>query len=176
VGPGIQAALTALEEARKNLPLARVPILVLATRATVQSHAYGKALRDALGHGLDPEQDSPPVIEQACPLLVPMIEEGWIDHPILHQTIMEYLRPHAQLHSEGIALLGCTHYPWIHKAFEKALPGWTVVNSAQAIADSLEKANIGKRRRKKAPSESPIEWIFTDPEAVPSFARNLMER
>lgn len=175
VEPGVTAALSALNKAILSLRLSReAPVLVLATRATVQSRAYGINLRKVLKTS---------VIEQACPLLVPMIEEGWTDHPILHQTIAEYVTTHVKNQKPGIALLGCTHYPWIQQAFEKALPGWTVVNSAQAVANALEsdfnsgklgpKPNNGQRSKKSEKTE--VEWIFTDPQAVPGFARKLIE-
>lgn len=151
VEPGVKAAASA----HQKMGVPRAPILVLATRATVKSGAYGSRLR-ALGLT---------VIEQACPLLVPMIEEGWTDHAVLHQTIAEYVKPHQEAHSVGVALLGCTHYPWIQDAFEKALPGWTAVNSASAVAEHL-KAEGGL-----APTSGPgqVEWIFTDPDAIPAF-------
>jgi glutamate racemase len=159
VKPGVESAL----KAAASFPNG-APILVLATRATVQSKAY------ATGLGA---QSSHPVLEQACPLLVPMIEESWIDHPILHQTLATYLAPHREKYpSGGVALLGCTHYPWIQSAVEKALPGWTVVNSAKAVADSLDPTlKTGTLESKK----SQIEWIFTDPDAVPGFARAPMQ-
>jgi len=166
VEPGVAAALAAWGESHSEK--SQTPILVLATRATVQSHAYGNALRGAL--------NTLTVIEQPCPLLVPMIEEGWIDHPVLHQTLVEYVRPHLKNHASGVALLGCTHYPWIHRAFEKALPGWKVVNSARAVVQSLESSQL---LRENFSSESGlagrVEWIFTDPDAVPAFAKKLLQ-
>ncbi|RYZ60811.1 MAG: glutamate racemase, partial [Proteobacteria bacterium] len=60
--------------------------LILGTRATVQSHIYRDLIQAA-----GPEIR---VLEQACPLLVPMIEEGWRDHPILTATITEYVKPY----------------------------------------------------------------------------------
>jgi glutamate racemase len=152
VVPGVRAAV----EAHHQLDNPKAPVLVLATRATVKSGAYRTRL-EALGLS---------VIEQACPLLVPMIEEGWTDHPVLHQTIEEYVRPHREAYSRGVALLGCTHYPWIQKAFEKALPGWIVVDSARAVAGHL-------RHHEGVPAshgQAEVRWIFTDPEAIPAFA------
>lgn len=161
VEPGVEAAISALPATAAQA--VHTPILVLATRATVSSRAYGTQLKQRLPGAT--------VIEQACPLLVPMIEEGWLDHAILHQTIQEYVGNHLQHAQTGIALLGCTHYPWIHQAFEKALPGWSVVNSAQAIAKALERALISASLV-NAPGT--IQWIFTDPDAVPAFAKNLI--
>ncbi len=168
VMPGVDAAIAAHEKISSEKPSEKIlsPILVLATRATVQSHAY----KNALAHSV-----VCPVLEQACPLLVPMIEEGWIDHPILLQTIAEYVQPHLSNYPTGVALLGCTHYPWIHDAFEKALPGWKVVNSSYSIVQSLEKSQLLAQNKVSTQKISgKTEWIFTDPEAVPEFAKRLM--
>jgi len=184
VGPGVQAVLEALAPAGPEGGVVAseliTPILVLATTATVRSEAYGRTLREALTP--DAIGTLPlPIIEQACPLLVPMIEEGWIDHPILHQTLREYVGGHTANYSGGIVLLGCTHYPWIQAAVQKALPGWRVINSAQSVADALSRSDwgLGKGNGKsegKGPADAPgVEWIFTDPQAVPAFARRWME-
>ena len=136
VEPGVRAVLGELKTAATDSEL--LPIVILATRATVKSQAYGSALREVL------DAQTRPVFEQACPLLVPMIEEGWIDHPVLHQTIGHYVQPYGSKYPIGIALLGCTHYPWIQKAVEAALPGWKVVNSARAVSEALKKELAGK--------------------------------
>jgi glutamate racemase len=154
VEPGVSAALAAMAQ----YP-ASSPVLVLATKATVKSGLYGKLLREK--HSL--------VFEQACPLLVPMIEEGWTDHPVLHHTIEEYVGTYRRRHSAGVALLGCTHYPWIQAAVQRALSGWTVVNSAQAIASVLQ-SSTGLQ---PASGAAPVDWIFTDPDAIPGFVLPL---
>lgn len=154
VEPGASAALSALSVHSEGSP-----ILILATRATVKTGVYGELLRES--HSV--------VYEQACPLLVPMIEEGWTDHPVLHQTIEEYVGPYRRQYSSGVALLGCTHYPWIQAAFQRALAGWTVVNSAQAIATVLKKT-MGIQ---PAPGSAQVDWIFTDPDAIPGFVLPL---
>jgi len=157
VGPGVEAA----KAARRKCGGSRATVLVLATRATIRSHAYGKAL------GAN-------VIEQECPLLVPMIEEGWLDHPVLHRTIKEYVGAYARAGRPGVALLACTHYPWIHAAFERALPGWMIVNSAQAVARSLARSGIARKLRVRGKSRAGrVQWIFTDPDAVPAMARGM---
>ena len=183
VSPGVEAALEALAQfkAQENQGLRGheasqpYPILVLATRATVRSQAYGSVLRKILDSFHDPLHPHLfPVHEQACPLLAPMIEEGWVDHPILHATIQEYVRDYVRSYPRGVALLGCTHYPWIHSAFEKALPGWAVVNSAQAVAQSLK---VNPLFQGLTPTSEPpkVEWIFTDHQLVPAFVREWMK-
>jgi glutamate racemase len=105
-------------------------VLVIATDATVQSHAYAAACR---AHGLR-------ALEKACPLLVPLVEEGWTDHPVTAEVIRIYL---AELTAEAAAhgmnpdvlLLGCTHYPLLRPLLERAvLPNMRVIDSADATA------------------------------------------
>jgi glutamate racemase len=112
-------------------------VLVIATDATVHSHAYSAACR-ALGLRAH---------EKACPLLVPLVEEGWIDPSlttgsIAAQVIRIYLD---ELTAESSALglnpdvlvLGCTHYPLIRPLIEQAVPtGIQVIDSAEAVAES----------------------------------------
>jgi len=107
-------------------------VLVIATDATVESHAYAAACR-ALGLR---------ALEKACPLLVPLVEEGWIDHPVTGEVIRIYL---AELIAQAAAaslkpdvlVLGCTHYPLLRPLFEAAVPaGVRIIDSAQAAAEA----------------------------------------
>ena len=107
-------------------------VLVIATDATVQSHAYAAACQARGLHG----------IEKACPLLVPLVEEGWTTHPVTAEVIRIYL---AELNAEAAAkglnadalVLGCTHYPLLRPLIEKAVPaGMRVIDSAEAVAEA----------------------------------------
>lgn len=108
-------------------------VLVLATDATVQSHAYAQA---CAAHGLRS-------IEKACPLLVPLIEEGWTDHPVTRQVLRIYLdEALATARDHGYALdtvlLGCTHYPLLQAMLEASLPdGITILDSAESTAQRV---------------------------------------
>jgi glutamate racemase len=141
------------------------PLLILGTRATVKSHIYQRLLKK--------EDTRLSVLEQECPLLVPMIEEGFVDHPILHQTVEVYTEKYRGL-KPGVALLACTHYPWIKDAVQKALPGWNILNSAHAVADILyESLNLETPDPNLAPSPSfdfswspKVSWYFSDTESV----------
>ncbi len=154
----IEAGVLAAQQALQSQP-AGSPVLVLATKATVKSGLYGRLLRE---RGVK-------VHEQACPLLVPMIEEGWTDHPILCEAIEHYVRPYRNANPTGVVLLGCTHYPWIQSAVQRAMPGWMVVSSAETIAHVLQSA-VGL---KSARGPSTVDWIFTDPDAIPEFVLPL---
>lgn len=111
-------------------------VLVMATAATVESHAYAAACRE---RGLR-------AIEKASPLLVPLVEEGWIDHPVTEEVLRIYL---SELLEESAGagfkpdtlVLGCTHYPLLRAKFERALPtSIRVIDSAEATAKQVAAA------------------------------------
>lgn len=151
----VEAGVQSVREARSE----GERVLILGTKATVKSGIYGKLLRET-GNTVQ-------VLEQACPLLVPLIEEGWVDHPVLHQTIAEYVKPYVS-GEPGVALLACTHYPWIREAVGRALPGWKIIDSAQAVVSTIAPL-IAPLSRVGARAEATIEWNFSDPDAVASF-------
>jgi glutamate racemase len=112
---------------------------VIGTRATITSGAYERALRS-----LNSEVR---VTARACPLLVPLIEEGWIESPITDQIIMQYLAP---LLKDGIdtLVLGCTHYPLLRSAIARLVGAEVaLVDSAQncalAVKQLLESRKLG---------------------------------
>jgi glutamate racemase len=107
-------------------------VLVIATEATVQSHAYAEACR---AQGLR-------ALEKACPLLVPLVEEGWTDHPVTAEVIDVYLNElRAEAAAQGLKpdtlVLGCTHYPLLRPLIERAVrPGVKVIDSAESAAQA----------------------------------------
>jgi len=144
-------------------------VLVIATDATVQSHAYAAACR---AQGLR-------ALEKACPLLVPLVEEGWTDHPVTAEVIRIYLD---ELNTEAAALglhpdtlvLGCTHYPLLRRLIERAVPaGMRVIDSAEAAAEAAVKqfgAGIGREGASEGqPQETALCCFATD--SVEKFER-----
>ncbi|HEX9164835.1 MAG TPA: glutamate racemase [Gemmatimonadales bacterium] len=106
------------------------PVGVIGTAGTVASGAYPRALQ-ALAPGVR-------VVQQACPLFVPLVEEGWFDHPATDLVAREYLAP---LLAEGIEalVLGCTHYPLLAPVLSGvAGPDVALVDSAEETARALE--------------------------------------
>lgn len=107
--------------------------VVIGTEATVASHAYHKALEV---RGLQAH-------EKACPLLVPLVEEGWIEHPVTEEVAHIYL---GEAFSDGfedadVLLLGCTHYPLLKPLLQRAAPGHvTIVDSAESTAHRVAAA------------------------------------
>ena len=107
-------------------------VLVIATDATVHSHAYAAACQ---AQGLR-------ALEKACPLLVPLVEEGWINHPVTAQVIRIYLDElSAEAAAKGLdpdtLVLGCTHYPLLRLLIEASVPaGMRVIDSAESTAEA----------------------------------------
>lgn len=142
-------------------------VLVVATEATVHSSAYTAA---STAHGLR-------AIEKACPLLVPLVEEGWTDHPITANVIDIYL---GELRTEATArgmnpdtlVLGCTHYPLLRPLFERAVqPGVKVIDSAESVAQSAAQQLNGGAAFVEASSVSETEIRFFATDSVEKFER-----
>ncbi|HVW77783.1 MAG TPA: glutamate racemase [Alloacidobacterium sp.] len=110
-------------------------VLVIATDATVQSHAYEAACRE---RGLR-------AWEKACPLLVPLVEEGWIEHPVTLEVLRIYLselQEQSQLAElkPDTLVLGCTHYPLLRAQIERTTPALRVIDSAEVTATQVARA------------------------------------
>jgi len=102
-------------------------VVVVATEATVNSHAYQKALE---ARGVQTQ-------EKACPLLVPLIEEGWTNHPVTEQIAGIYLNEAFAngFQSADVLVLACTHYPLVKNVLRKVAPEHvTIVDSAESTA------------------------------------------
>ena len=117
-------------------------VLVIATDATVHSHAYAAAC-NALGLR---------ALEKACPLLVPLVEEGWTDHPVTEQVFRIYLdeligEAKAKGMQPDTLVLGCTHYPLLRPMIERVAPeGIKVIDSAETAAEAAVGMVNGKLR------------------------------
>lgn len=174
IQPGAQAAWAALAW-RENqgpdhrpqdfLSLDRNEVLILATAATVMSHAYH---RECAALGLR-------TVEKACPLLVPLIEEGWIDHPVTREVIRIYLAEAIGDGSPNVVLLGCTHYPLIQDAIRAALRelghNIDVIDSASGTAFAVARS-LGIQFRSSLDmrhSDATFECFATD--SVEKFQR-----
>jgi len=140
-------------------------VLVIATEATVRSHAYTAACQ---ARGLR-------VLEKACPLLVPLVEEGWTDHPITEEVIEIYLNElRAEAAAQGMdpdtLVLGCTHYPLLRPLFERAVrPGRTVIDSAESTANAAVQLLDGRAQGAAPPASTEIQCFATD--SVEKFER-----
>lgn len=120
IEPGARAAAAATRAGR---------IGVIGTVGTVASGAYERAIK-----GIRPEVT---VVSRACPLFVPLVEEGWFDHPATELVAREYLQP---LKDQGVdvLVLGCTHYPLLKPLLSRVMgPDVTLIDSAAETARTV---------------------------------------
>jgi glutamate racemase len=107
---------------------------VIGTPTTINSNAYARRI-----HALAPQAR---VYSQACPLFVPLVEEGWLDHPVTRLTAQEYLKPVLAEHIDTL-VLGCTHYPLLKSLLRDVTAGagaeLTLVDSALTVAEQTAK-------------------------------------
>jgi glutamate racemase len=129
IEPGARAAL----QATRNRHIG-----VIGTRATIRSAAYEKALRAA--------DNNVRVNSRACPLLVPLIEEGLLNDDVTDQMITRYLEP---MLADGIdtLVLGCTHYPLLTNAIARAVKRQIMLvdsaqNCARAVEETLDRESL----------------------------------
>lgn len=113
--------------ARAAVDIARKGVGVIGTPTTVNSNAYARSI-----HALNPAVH---VYSQACPLFVPLVEEGWLDHEVTRLTAREYLKP-VFVEQIDTLVLGCTHYPLLKPLLQEvAGPGIRLVDSAITMAE-----------------------------------------
>ena len=133
--------------------------VVIATEGTVSSHAYKKALAK---RGVAAE-------EKACPLFVPLVEEGWLEHTVTEQVAHVYLHDlfSGEFSDADALVLGCTHYPLIKPLLRRVVPQHVaIVDSAEATAAELVTRLNGRGLDKSAPE---IRFFATD--SVEKFRR-----
>jgi glutamate racemase len=120
IDPGARAAAKASRSGK---------IGVIGTEATIASGAYTRAIQ-----ATRPRAE---IYTRACPLLVPLVEEGFLDNEIAEKAVAYYLE---SLKASGIdtLLLGCTHYPLLRPLFQRVMgPGVKIVDSATATAEAV---------------------------------------
>jgi glutamate racemase len=120
-------------------------VVVIGTEATISSHAYATALE---ARGVQAR-------EKACPLLVPLVEEGWAEHSVAEQVARIYLDEAfaGGFESADVLVLGCTHYPLLKPLLQRlAPPHSTIVDSADSTAQV-----VSQLLRKSLPKLSPEE-------------------
>lgn len=133
IEPGAQAAAQASRGGRVG---------IIGTEATVASGAYAKALRRRL--------PAVRVKAQACPLFVPLVEEGWWTHRATTEAARHYLKPLRKAKVD-VLILGCTHYPLLKETIRRVMgPEVELIDSAEQTAleaqDALERLGLRRRR------------------------------
>src|SRR2546430_2964946 len=165
IGPGAQSASGASQNRK---------VVVIGTDATISSHAYLRALKS---RGVEAR-------EKACPLLVPLVEEGWIAHPVTEQVARIYLDEAfaGEFESADVLVLGCTHYPLLKPILRRVAPAQVkIVDSAESTARAVaQQIRLGPKlsgaesvNEERGRGSSHIRFFATD--SVQKF-RSLGER
>jgi glutamate racemase len=122
IGPGVNKALAVT---RNKV------IGVIATPATINSGAYTRQVQN--------RDKTIKVLTQACPLFVPLVEEGWFSHSVTREIAQEYLKRMKRTTMDTL-ILGCTHYPLLKNVLKKVLgPKVVLVDSAHEVARAVGK-------------------------------------
>ncbi len=138
---------------------------VIATPTTINSNAYARAI-----HDYAPDSR---IHSQACPLFVPLVEEGWLDHEVTRLTAHEYMKPLLAEHVDTL-VLGCTHYPLL-KPLLRQVAGDDVnlVDSAEAMAEQVAAVLAEKSLANPGPAQPRYDFYVTD---VPLRFQTIGER
>ena len=155
IDPGVQKAVKITQNNK---------IAVLGTSATIRSDAYGKRLKD-----IKPEIV---VTSQACPLFVPLAEEGWVHGPIPFQIAAHYFSTIKKMEVDTV-ILGCTHYPLLKNIIHSCLGGHIhLVDSGEAVVDNVI-TELEKMNGLSSSAHGQIRCYVTDD---PSLFNNIASR
>lgn len=152
-------AKMALQESKKGI------VGVIGTRATINNKAYAQELKKM--------NSKVKVYEQACPLFVPLAEEGWLDHKVTEIVAKEYL---GELHKKKIdsLILGCTHYPILADVIQKVVgKNVKLIDSGTPAARLVEDYLNGRQLRNQSVHHGQSEFYVSD---VPTKFREVAER
>lgn len=122
---------------------------VLATQATVSSGIYPQFIKG--------QDSSTEVFQMAAPLLVPLVEAGWIEDPITNLIVMRYC---GELKAQGVdtLIMACTHYPVLRKTIQRCLGNdISLIDPAESLSMELSKINIKNNK-----TQTEIKFYFTE--------------
>ncbi len=153
VEPGAEAAVAS----------AASVIGIIGTSGTIASGAYAKAIWQRA-----PEAT---LVSQACPLFVPLVEEGWTEHPATRLIAREYLAPLLAARVETV-VLGCTHYPLLKTVLREVLgPTVSLIDSATATATATARILAAQQLRRTAGDGTPPTLRVVASDAPEQFLR-----
>jgi glutamate racemase len=156
IEPGVKAAVHATKSGN---------IGVIGTVGTIESEAYHRAIRRSKGRLR--------VFGQACPLFVPLAEEGWLTKESTYLIAKEYLTPLLRHHIDTL-ILGCTHYPLLKPAISKVLgQEITLIDSAEQTATELRSLLMERNMVSKQKSRPQQRYYVSD---VPRRFREVAQR
>ncbi len=156
IEPGAKMALDETKNGR---------IGVIGTYATINNKAYSSQLKKLNG--------KIKVFEKACPLFVPLAEEGWLDHKATHLIAREYLEEFKE-HEIDTLILGCTHYPILTETISKVVGKKVkLINSGLPASYILKNYLEGRGIRSQSVQIGYHEFYVSD---VPAKFKNIAER
>lgn len=141
--------------ARRAVSVTRTGCIgVIGTEGTIKSGAYTLAIKQ-----LAPDAD---VVGVPCPLFVPLVEEGWLDHPVTRLAAEEYLKP-LRKHGIDTLVLGCTHYPLLKDVLQQVLgPEVILIDSAEETALAVASRLQGQSHLRPVRQAAPPQFFVTD--------------
>lgn len=145
-------------------------IVILGTRRTIESKVYQKKIKQRM--------PSNHLIAVACPLFVPLIEEGWHEHKLAELAVLEYLG-HLQGKTIDAVLLACTHYPLLKSLLEKNLVGEKTIafiDPAMSCAQSIKKVLTEKVLLNSSTVHPSYKFFVTDdPDKFQKLGKNFLQ-
>jgi len=158
IEPGAQAAI----DTTRNFKIG-----IIGTEGTIKSKAFEDALKRI--------DKNVKVFSQACPLFVPLVEEGWLDKPETLQIAEKYL---STLKNEGIdtLILGCTHYPLLKELISRIMGREiSLIDTAEATARAVE-GNLGEKNLLRKGSRKAIYKFFVsdDPDKFLQLGKRFL--
>jgi len=159
-----------LPGAKKAIALTKnKKIGVIATSATIASEEYVKTVRHY--------NKAVKVFSKACPLFVPLTEEGWFHKPVTLDIAKEYLAPLKKANIDTL-ILGCTHYPLLKSVLQKAVGKRVVlVDSAKEVAHEVKELLIASGNRRVLKSKPRHQFLVSDkPQGFHKIAKRFLRR
>ena len=143
--PGSQAAVHATRNKHVG---------VIGTTTTINSNAYTQALREI--------ESSIQITTQACPLFVPLVEEGWLNGPVPSEITASYLK-NINVENVDTLILGCTHYPLLKPMIQDIVNDNTVlIDSAETVAEEVAIILIEKKMSADSSNKGLLKCFVTD--------------
>ena len=143
--PGSQAAVHATRNKHVG---------VIGTIATINSNAYNQALKEI--------ESSIQITSQACPLFVPLVEEGWLNGPVPSEITASYLK-NINVENVDTLILGCTHYPLLKPMIQDIVNDNTVlIDSAETVAEEVAIILIEKKMSADSSNKGLLKCFVTD--------------
>jgi len=141
---------------------------VIGTPATIKSKAYEKEIKQ-----INPKIY---ITSVACPLFVPLVEEGWTEGQVALAVARRYLKPLKETKVDTV-ILGCTHYPLLKNIIKKVLgDNVRLIDSAQAVAEEIKKVLINENllNKNKTASAKLDFYVSDDPEGFSIMAKRFL--